>query len=107
MSQELFRAAYTCIGHLRGGLAMATVCACAGFGAICGSSIAHLACRKLDLARLGELARIAEKIEQDLPQSHGVHGQSAEVLWGVNDEAVLVLLSKLSGGGDDIVNQRR
>src|ERR1041385_2259494 len=39
MSQELFRAAYTCIGHLRGGLAMATVCACAGFGAICGSSI--------------------------------------------------------------------
>src|SRR6266487_1354229 len=38
MSQELFRAAYTCIGHLRGGLAMATVCACAGFGAICGRS---------------------------------------------------------------------
>src|SRR6185295_10492089 len=43
MSQELFRAAYACIGHLRGGLAMATVCACAGFGAICGSSIATAA----------------------------------------------------------------
>jgi C4-dicarboxylate transporter, DctM subunit len=43
MSRELFRAAYTCIGHLRGGLAMATVCACAGFGAICGSSIATAA----------------------------------------------------------------
>jgi tripartite ATP-independent transporter DctM subunit len=43
MSHELFRAAYTCIGHLRGGLAMATVCACAGFGAICGSSIATAA----------------------------------------------------------------
>jgi tripartite ATP-independent transporter DctM subunit len=43
MSQELFRAANTCIGHLRGGLAMATVCACAGFGAICGSSIATAA----------------------------------------------------------------
>jgi tripartite ATP-independent transporter DctM subunit len=43
MSQQLFRAAYTCIGHLRGGLAMATVCACAGFGAICGSSIATAA----------------------------------------------------------------
>ena len=40
---ELFRAANTCIGHLRGGLAMATVCACAGFGAICGSSIATAA----------------------------------------------------------------
>ncbi|HMN83502.1 MAG TPA: TRAP transporter large permease [Burkholderiaceae bacterium] len=43
MSQELFRAAYAFIGHLRGGLAMATVVACAGFGAICGSSIATAA----------------------------------------------------------------
>jgi len=43
MSQELFRAAYAFIGHLRGGLAMATIAACAGFGAICGSSIATAA----------------------------------------------------------------
>ena len=43
MSKELFRAAYTFVGHLRGGLAMATVLACAGFGAICGSSIATAA----------------------------------------------------------------
>jgi tripartite ATP-independent transporter DctM subunit len=43
MSRELFRAAYTFVGHLRGGLAMATVVACAGFGAICGSSIATAA----------------------------------------------------------------
>ncbi|MBI2752028.1 MAG: TRAP transporter large permease [Betaproteobacteria bacterium] len=43
MSQELFRAAYTFIGHLRGGLAMATVVACAAFGGICGSSIATAA----------------------------------------------------------------
>jgi tripartite ATP-independent transporter DctM subunit len=43
MSQELFRAAYAFVGHLRGGLAMATICACAGFGAICGSSIATAA----------------------------------------------------------------
>jgi len=43
LSQELFRAAYAFIGHLRGGLAMATVLACAGFGAICGSSIATAA----------------------------------------------------------------
>jgi len=31
------------IGHLRGGLAHATIAACAGFGAICGSSIATAA----------------------------------------------------------------
>ena len=43
MSQELFRAAYTFIGHWKGGLAMSTVVACAGFGSICGSSIATAA----------------------------------------------------------------
>jgi tripartite ATP-independent transporter DctM subunit len=43
MSRELYRAAFTFVGHLRGGLAMATVLACAGFGAICGSSIATAA----------------------------------------------------------------
>ena len=43
MSKELYRAAYTFVGHLRGGLAMASIMACAGFGAICGSSIATAA----------------------------------------------------------------
>jgi len=43
MSQELFRTAYAFIGRLRGGLAMATIVGCAGFGAICGSSIATAA----------------------------------------------------------------
>ena len=43
MSQELYRAAYTFIGHWRGGLAMSTVVACGGFSAICGSSLATAA----------------------------------------------------------------
>ncbi len=43
MSTELYQAAYSFIGHRRGGLAMSTVVACAGFGAICGSSIATAA----------------------------------------------------------------
>ncbi len=43
LAHELFSAAYAFIGHLRGGLAHATVLACAGFGAICGSSIATAA----------------------------------------------------------------
>ncbi len=43
LSHELFRAAYAFIGHWRGGLAMSTIVACAGFGAICGSSIATAA----------------------------------------------------------------
>jgi len=43
LAHELFRLAYSLIGHLRGGLAHATILACAGFGAICGSSIATAA----------------------------------------------------------------
>ena len=43
MARELFRATHSFVGHLRGGLAMATIMACAGFGAICGSSIATAA----------------------------------------------------------------
>jgi tripartite ATP-independent transporter DctM subunit len=43
LSRELYAAAYSFIGHRRGGLAMSTVAACAGFGAICGSSIATTA----------------------------------------------------------------
>lgn len=40
MSRALFVAAADFLGHRRGGVAMATVGACAGFGAICGSSLA-------------------------------------------------------------------
>jgi C4-dicarboxylate transporter DctM subunit len=43
MAEELFRAAYAFVGHLRGGLAMATVWASAAFGGPCGSSIATAA----------------------------------------------------------------
>ena len=40
LSQALFAAAYTWLGHYRGGIAMAAVGGCAGFGAISGSSLA-------------------------------------------------------------------
>ncbi len=43
MSQALFRAAETWMGHRKGGVAMAAIGACAGFGAICGSSLATAA----------------------------------------------------------------
>ncbi|MBY6157849.1 TRAP transporter large permease [Pseudooceanicola nitratireducens] len=43
MSQALFKAAENWLGHLRGGVAMAAIGACAGFGAICGSSLATAA----------------------------------------------------------------
>jgi len=43
MSQALFKAAEAFIGHRRGGVGMAAIGACAGFGAICGSSLATAA----------------------------------------------------------------
>lgn len=43
MSSSLFKAAESWLGHRKGGVAMAAVGACAGFGAICGSSLATAA----------------------------------------------------------------
>ncbi len=43
MSTALFKAAESWLGHRKGGVAMASVGACAGFGAICGSSLATAA----------------------------------------------------------------
>jgi tripartite ATP-independent transporter DctM subunit len=43
LSKALFKAGNAMIGHWRGGMAMAAVTSCAGFGAICGSSLATAA----------------------------------------------------------------
>lgn len=40
MSRDLYAAAYAWVGHWRGGLASATIVACAGFAAVSGSSVA-------------------------------------------------------------------
>ena len=43
LSAALFRCVAAFMGHLSGGMAMASIGACAGFGAICGSSLATAA----------------------------------------------------------------
>lgn len=43
LAQDLYRASNAFLGHRRGGLAMATIVACGGFSAICGSSLATAA----------------------------------------------------------------
>ena len=43
MSQALFKAGEAFLGHRKGGIAMAAIGACAGFGSICGSSLATAA----------------------------------------------------------------
>ncbi|MGF1477592.1 MAG: TRAP transporter large permease [Geminicoccaceae bacterium] len=56
MSGALFHAAETWLGHRKGGVAMAAVGACAGFGAICGSSLATAA--TMGQVALPELKRV-------------------------------------------------
>ena len=43
IANDLFRAAYAFVGHVRGGLALSTMVACSGFSAVCGSSYATAA----------------------------------------------------------------
>ena len=43
LSEDLYRIAYAFVGHRRGGLSMATIGGCAGFGAVCGSALATAA----------------------------------------------------------------
>jgi len=40
LSHELYKSSYAFLGHKKGGLAMATIVACGGFSAVCGSSLA-------------------------------------------------------------------
>lgn len=54
LGSRLYDAAYKVFGHIRGGLAIASIWACAAFGAICGSSTATA-------ATMGKLALPAMK----------------------------------------------
>lgn len=54
LGSRLYEAAYRFLGHVRGGLAIASIFACAAFGAICGSSTATA-------ATMGKLALPAMK----------------------------------------------
>ncbi len=56
LSRALFRFVSDFLGHLRGGIAMASIGACAGFGAICGSSLATAA--TMGQVALPELRRL-------------------------------------------------
>ena len=55
LARDLFVAANALVGHRRGGMAMGVIGACAGFGAVCGSSVATTA--TMARAALPELRR--------------------------------------------------
>lgn len=63
LARDLFRGIQALLGHRRGGVAMAAVGACAGFGAVCGSSLATASTMGRvalpELQRLGYDGRLA------------------------------------------------
>jgi hypothetical protein len=62
------------------------------------ASVRHLAHPQGDLALFREFAGIAQEIEKNLLETHGIRGERAQALLRFDDEAVLVLLSELTGG---------
>jgi tripartite ATP-independent transporter DctM subunit len=74
MSAELYRAANAMFSGLRGALAMGTIGACAGFGAICGSSLATAA--TMTRVAVPEMRRYGydEKIATGVVASGGILG---------------------------------
>lgn len=54
-TEDLYRCAHRWVGHFAGGLALATIVACAGFAAVCGSSIATAA--SIGTVALAEMRR--------------------------------------------------
>src|SRR5262249_55488911 len=71
------------------------------------TSVRHLAHPQGDLALFRELAGIAQEIEQNLLEPHGVRGERAQVLLRFDNEGGLVLLRKLSRGANDLVKKPR
>src|SRR5262249_50747562 len=70
------------------------------------AAVYDLSCLQRDLALLCELAGVAQEVEQDLAQPHGIDRDRAQALLRLDDKTVLVLLGELARGADDLVDQR-
>src|SRR3546814_7721294 len=74
LSEELYTASNAFVGHWRGGLAMATIVACGGFSAVCGSSLATAATMSRvampSMRRYHYAASLADRKSTRLNSSH-------------------------------------
>ena len=68
--------------------------------------LATLRARSLTSPSLVNLQALLNRLSSICRKRMGSTVNATEVFLGVNDEAVLVLLGKLSGGADDLVDQR-
>jgi len=69
------------------------------------ASVDHFSRAQHHFALLGEFASVAQQVEQDLSQPHGIDSQRAEVFLAFDHEAVLVLLRELPRGADHFIDQ--
>ena len=107
LSGELYRLAYAFVGHRRGGLAMATIAACAGFGAVCGSSVATAA----TMANVALPEMIARRYSKELAAgtiaSGGTLGMIIPpsvlmILYGIlTENSIIALVSRWRGARPD------
>ena len=91
VNERMYRSAHAWLGHIRGGVAMATVLACAGFAAICGSNTATAA--TMSSVALPEM----KKYRYDNAFSAGVVASGATLGVVIPPSVVLIIIGLQTG----------
>ncbi|RUM87173.1 MAG: C4-dicarboxylate ABC transporter permease, partial [Thermodesulfatator sp.] len=91
VSERIYRTAHSWFGHVRGGIAMATVMACAGFASICGSNAATAA--TMSSVALPEMKRLG----YDKALSSGCVASGATLGVVIPPSVVLIVIGLYTG----------
>jgi hypothetical protein len=71
------------------------------------ASIHYLTHPQRDLTLLGKLAGIAQQVQQNLLEPHGIGGQRPDAIRALDHQTVPVLLGELTRGADHLIDQAR
>ena len=91
VSERIYRTAHSWFGHVRGGIAMATIMACAGFASICGSNAATAA--TMSSVALPEMKRLG----YDSALSSGCVASGATLGVVIPPSVVLIVIGLYTG----------
>ncbi len=91
VSERIYKAAHAWFGHVRGGIAMATILACAGFASICGSNAATAA--TMSAVALPEM----KKLGYDKRLSAGCVASGATLGVVIPPSVVLIVIGLYTG----------
>ena len=93
LSRELYEASNAFVGHRKGGLAIATIIACGGFSAVCGSSLATAA----TMARIAIPSMREYGYSKELSAGAVAAGGTLGIL--IPPSAIMVIYGGLTGTG--------